>query len=252
AGHLQVFDTATRTLQWERAWAEETGRKDWTVLSALMTDAATVVLNIQEPPPPPPAFPTKRNVVSCDATACQNLHDLYPSCWYAQGRTDLLRCSGYSRCSIWSGCEYQYAYFDATARYLTTTVTDGLGRPDIAISEDLTQHVSMLRGESTDTLYWSGPAGDRKVEALGAVDMALFTLLPGAERLVFAQRLTRSNGESETRVATWDGVTLKDLLSLPGVPANDAAYSPVVRDAPLSVYVTVAGPSSLNIVRIRL
>ncbi|GMU03494.1 hypothetical protein KH5H1_76160 [Corallococcus caeni] len=250
AGHLQVFDTATRTLQWERSWAEEVDRKDWNVLSALMTDATTVVLNIKEPPPPPPAFPTDRDTVTCDATGCRVFGYWEGACWYGAGRTDLVSCNRTVRCGPY-GCEYQLTYFDASMRLLVNTTTSRADSPHAVFNADLSQHASLRLDGSLQELSWDGPAGLRTARVSGQVDTRLFTFLPNAERLVFAQVVPRSDEGFETHLVAWDGVALTDLLKLPGAPASNAQYAPTT-GSPTTLYVTVAGPSSLNIVRIRL
>ncbi|RKH64680.1 hypothetical protein [Corallococcus llansteffanensis] len=257
-GKLQVFDSATRTLQWERPWADEASRKDWVVLSGLLTDAGSLVFNIREPPPPPPRFPTDRDTVTCDATGCRILPGGEGNCWYSPGRTDLLRCLQDRGCSP-SYCRYRYTgtYFDARMQLLAN-VTSGASTRSVHVdpifNEDLSQQVQMEFGEmSAETLEWLGPGAVRGVEPPGRLQTGLFTFLPGSQRVVFAQQLTRSDGEAEFRLAAWDGAQLTDLLALPGKPGYDVFYSLTVRDSPLSLYVNVAAESPYsNILRIRL
>ncbi|WP_147441759.1 hypothetical protein [Corallococcus exercitus] len=248
AGHLQVFDTATRSLQWERSWAEDVSREGWEVESALMTDAKVLVLNVYEPPPPD-RIPLVHATLACDATSCQVLAGGQGGCWWGLGRTDLVSCSHLLRCGPY-GCEYQFTYFDASMRLLSNTTTTDVRRPQPAFSEDLAHRVSLYQDDSADTLTWVGPAGVHTLKATGAVDMRFITFLPGAERLVFAQTLTRSDGVRETRLAAWDGVSLTDLLPLPGAPVQGAHP----RAAPTALYSTIesADPSSLDIIRIQL
>lgn len=247
-GHLQVFDTATRTLQWERPWAVDVSREGWEVGSVLMTDAKVLVINIHEPPPPG-RIPTVHATVTCDATSCQILPGGDGGCWWGLDRTDVVRCSRDLRCGPY-GCEYQFTYFDASMRLFSNTTTSDVRMPQPAFSEDLTQNLWLYRGTSSDTLAWSRPEGGRELELQGAVDTNLCTFLPGADRVVFAQSLARSDGVSEMRLWSWDGGALTDLLALPGPPAS----LPVVRASPTAVYVNIetADRSSSHIVRIRL
>ncbi|MBN8227728.1 hypothetical protein JYK02_09425 [Corallococcus macrosporus] len=245
AGHLQVFDTATRTLQWERSWAQDVSREGWKVESVLMTDAKVVVINAYEPPPPN-RIPLVRATLACDASSCRVIAGGQGGCWWGLGRTDLVSCSLTLRCGPY-GCEDQFLYFDASMRLLSNTTTRGANRPQPAFSEDLSQHVSL---DQAGTLTWDGPAGLRTLDAPGVVDMRFITFLPGAERLVFAQTLTRSDEVRETRLAAWDGVSLTDLLPLPGAPVQGIH----ARAEPTALYSTLesADRSSVDIVRISL
>ena len=189
-GRLQVFDTATRTLQWERPWSDEVSRKDWVILSSLITDAANVVFNIREPPPPPPAFPTYRDAVTCDATGCRVLPGDLENCGYLANRRDVVRCSSYYTCrpQLCDGTE-NYNYFDARMQLLANfPASSRYGPVDPVFNEDLSQQVRRERGTTTDALLWWGPAGFRRVEPPGAVLTKLLTLMPGSQRVVFADR----------------------------------------------------------------
>ncbi|RKI72913.1 hypothetical protein D7X55_06290 [Corallococcus sp. AB049A] len=247
AGHLQVFDTATRTLQWERPWAQDVSRAGWKVGAAVMTDAKLLVVNIYEPPPPG-SIPLVRATLTCDATSCRGLDGGDGNCGLA-GRGDLVSCSRQVRCGPY-GCEYNSLYFDASMRLLSNTSSTGARQPQPAFSADLTQNVSLYRDSSSDRLIWNRPEGGRELALQGYLDTNICTFLPGAERVVFAQRLTRSDGVSETRLWTWDGTALKDELALPSPPSS----LPVVRASPTTLYVNVeaADRNYSHIARIRL
>lgn len=247
AGHLQVFDTATRTLQWERSWAQDVSHEGWKVESALMTDATLLVVNIYEPPPPG-SIPLVRASLTCDATSCRIIPGGDGGCWYAD-RGDLVRCSRTLRCGPY-GCESQSTYYDASMRLLSNTTTKDVRRPQPAFSEDLTQNLWLYRETTPNTLTWNRPEGSRELKVEGQLDTNLCTFLPGAERVVFAQGLTRSDGVYETRLWAWDGATLTDLLPLPSPPAS----LPVVLVSPTALYLHVetADRNGTHIVRIRL
>ncbi|MGE6761738.1 hypothetical protein ACQKGO_27250 [Corallococcus interemptor] len=246
AGHLQVFDTATRTLVWERPWMEDVSLKDWKVSSALMTDAKVMVVNVYQPPPPG-SIPLVRETLKCDAEACQAVPGGAGACWWGLDRTDAVHCNRTVRCGPY-GCEYQDVYYDASMRLLSNTGYRGSFSRQPAFNADLTQHLWLDRGTSSDTLTWNRPEGSRQLALQGRVETNLCAFLPGGERVAFAQALTRSDGVSETRLWAWDGETVTNLLPLENAPTSPF----VVRDSPTALYVNVAAPDHTNIIRIGL
>jgi hypothetical protein len=257
AGRLQVLDAGTRAVQWERSWAEEVSRQGWSVTSAALLDSMAIVFNILEPAPPPPAFPTRRESVRCDAAGCVLIPGGAGNCWYGLGRTDLVRCVRNPWCSPYPyGCPWQDTYFNGADELLANMTYSGHESPVPAFSADLSQRVLSSSSSTSDQLEWVRfPDDVRAVTVPGAVDTRLLAFLPGDSRVVFTQALTGSDDVRRIHLSAWDGASLTDLLTLPGRPTPLAGGSPLVRDHPLALYVTVEVPGppyAYRILRIRL
>ncbi|NOK22453.1 hypothetical protein, partial [Corallococcus carmarthensis] len=233
ANHLQVFGTATRTLQWEQVWRDDATRKNWHVSTAIMTDVGTLILNIQGYSTP------ETDSVACDATGCRDIDGGNCRNWEAS--------PGVVLCLIqtWYSPDYysqDSAYLDGTGRTLVDTATAS-SSVSPAFSADLLKQawtVSVVRdGVRTDTLWWRTPEGTQQSLLEGRVDSTLFTFTPDDRQVLFARALTTADGKTDHRLSVWDGQSVVDLAVLEGKPFLNH-IRPMVRNNPPALYLTVS------------
>ncbi|NOK33649.1 hypothetical protein D7W79_07595 [Corallococcus exercitus] len=233
ANHVQVFDTATRTLQWEQVWRDEATRKGWHVSNAFMTDVGTLILNIKADLTP------ETDSVACDATGCRDLEGGLCRNWE--------RSSGVVLCLIdrWvtpNEFTRDAAYLDGTARTLVGTETTRRSSVYPAFSADLRNQAWTVRetrdGAKVDTLWWKTPDATHQTPLEGLTDSTLFAFTPGARQVLFARTLTTADGKPEHRLSLWDGEAVSDLAVLEDAPFLNP-IPPMVRDNPPTLYLTV-------------
>ncbi|WP_375761335.1 hypothetical protein [Corallococcus exercitus] len=233
ANHVQVFDTATRTLQWEQVWRDEATRKDWHVSNAFMTDGGTLILNIKADRTP------ETDSVACDATGCRDMEGGLCRNWE--------RSPGVVLCLIdrWltpNDFTRDAEYLDVTGHVLVDTATTSRASVYPAFSADLRNQAWTVRetqgGARVDTLRWNAPEGTRQAPLEGLVDNVLFTFTPDARQVLFSRVLTPAEGKTEHRLSLWDGEAVSDLAVLKDAPFLNP-IPPMVRDNPPTLYMTV-------------
>lgn len=244
--HLQVFDTATRTLQWEQVWRDEATRKDWHVANAFFTADGHAVLNISSGPDG--ISPNQTDSVVCDATGCRDVDGGICRNWeLAPGALLCLM----NPCPGMDCHQPARTYLDATGRTIASVLADSQSVSPV-FSAGLRDQAWVERMNDTSTLWWKrADSTTSSVSLKSGIDSQLFTFTPDARRLVFAQRLTDADGKLVYHVSAWDGQTVFYMGRL------DAPYPalihPTVRDNPLTLYMGVAvGQNPASILRIPL
>lgn len=233
ANHLQVFDTATRKLQWEQVWRDDATRKNWHVSTAIMTDVGTLILNLKADNTP------ETDSVACDATGCRDIDG--GRCHNSADNPGVVFCIVES-CSP-NHCASDTAYLDGLGRTLVDTATTGRSSVYPAFSADLHNQAWTVRetrdGAKVDTLWWRSPDATRQSPLEGLADYTLFRFTPDARQVLFSRALPIAQGKTEHRLSVWDGEAVSDLGILEGEPFANP-ISPMVRDNPPTLYLTVS------------
>ncbi|MGE6760595.1 hypothetical protein ACQKGO_21430 [Corallococcus interemptor] len=232
--HLQVFDTATRTLQWEHVWRDEATRSKWHVSNAYFTSVGSVVLNIRSNADVVP--PNQSDTVVCDAAGCRDTEG--GTCQPASSDPEVLGCL-IDLCPGLDCWVYEYSYLDAAGRTLVyldrnASVTAG---PIFSPAQD---QVWMEGPSSGRILKWKDATETRQTAVEGYLDGSLFLLTPAPHQLVFTRALPDGRGGTDFRLSRWDGQTVSDVVRL-GAPLAWARSSFKVRDNPRMLYMALGG-----------